>query len=102
MANYTYPAIFTEENGAYTVCFPDFESCLSCGCTLEEAYDMAADALALFLYDLEQDGTEIPAPTPFKEIVCSGSSHARFVEADTAEYEKQNDRCKDNRCGCKK
>lgn len=101
MARYTYPAIFAEDDGAYTVCFPDFDNCISCGCTLEAAYEMAADALALFLYDLEQEGADIPAPTPLNEVVCHGAAHARPVEADTAAYEQEHCDCRKNHCGCK-
>ena len=36
MAKYIYPAVFTkEEDGGYSVVFPDLESCYTCGDTLE-------------------------------------------------------------------
>ena len=50
---YVYPAIFTQEDDAYSVFFPDLEIATS-GETLVEAMDMAQDALCLKLYDLEE------------------------------------------------
>lgn len=40
-----YPAIFTpEEDGRYSVSFPDLPGCNTFGDNLENAYDMAFDA----------------------------------------------------------
>ena len=64
MAKYAYPAIFTpEEDGSYSINFPDLEGCYTCGDCLEDGIEMAADALALVLYGYEKDGREIPAPS---------------------------------------
>ena len=36
MAKYVYPAIFTpEENGAFSITFPDLEGCYTCGDNLK-------------------------------------------------------------------
>lgn len=95
MAKYQYPAIIKQEEGAYSVCFPDLESCVSCGGTIEEALLMAEDALSLFLYDMEQEGAAIPAPTPLDSIACEDCvSHARLIEADTGQYQEKYCRCK--------
>ncbi len=49
-----YPAcFFKEENGAYSVIFPDLNYLATCGETLEEALAMAIDCLAGYLYDVE-------------------------------------------------
>ena len=43
MARYLYPAVFDpNENGGYTVTFPDLPGCVTEGDTLDEALQMAA------------------------------------------------------------
>ncbi|MBP3804381.1 MAG: type II toxin-antitoxin system HicB family antitoxin, partial [Oribacterium sp.] len=50
MARYVYPAIFTkEENGLYSVDFPDIKGCVTCGDDLADALYMAQDVLAFTL-----------------------------------------------------
>ena len=54
MAKYVYPAVLTqEENGMYSVKFPDIEGCYTSGENLADALFMAEDALALMLYAYE-------------------------------------------------
>ena len=64
MARYSYPAVFTpEENGQFSVNFPDLESCYTCGDDMKDALIMAEDVLAFTLYDYERTGKEIPQPS---------------------------------------
>ena len=42
-----YPAIFHKEDDGFWVSFPDFPECLTEGDNMEQAYDMAVDALGL-------------------------------------------------------
>lgn len=88
MAKYIYPAVFTPEDGGYVVNFPDFESCYTEGDTLEEAMEMADDVLCLTLYDMEETGKEIPAPSSVKEIKTDGDAFVSLVHCDTVEYRK--------------
>lgn len=61
--SYTYSAIFTREvDGSYSVRWPQLDGCFTQGKNFEEAYRMAADAMALHLYGMEQDGEAIPSP----------------------------------------
>jgi predicted RNase H-like HicB family nuclease len=61
MAKYAYPAIFTrEDDGKYSVVFPDIENCFTGGNDMEDALDMAEDALCLMLYGMEEGGKAIP------------------------------------------
>ena len=46
-----YPGIFHKEDG-YRVEFPDLPGCQSCGDTLEQTMEFAAEALGLYLADL--------------------------------------------------
>lgn len=62
-SSYTYLAVFTKENdGGYSVRFPQLDGCYTQGDSFEEARRMALDAMSLHLYGMEQDGEEIPAP----------------------------------------
>ncbi len=57
MSKYVYPAIFEkEENGGYSVIFPDLEGCYTCGDDLADSMYIAEDVLAFTLYDYEKEG----------------------------------------------
>ena len=75
-----YPAIFhKEDDGQYSVEFPDL-GCATCGETLEQAFKMAKEALALWLDDCE------PAePTPLEKVVTEGDDRAMLVEAGSGD-----------------
>lgn len=91
MAKYVYPAIFTpEENGMYSVDFPDLDGCYTCGDNLTEAILMAEDALALMLYDYEKEKKEIPSPTPRDSFNLSDGKFINMIICDTIGYQKRN------------
>lgn len=62
----SYPAIFNNQNndGYYTVTFPDIPDTISQGKTLEEAIHEAPDAIAVALPDYE----EYPHPSDIQRI----------------------------------
>jgi predicted RNase H-like HicB family nuclease len=92
MAKYVYPAVFTEEeNGMYSVIFPDLEGCYSQGDNLEEAIVNANDVLCFTLFDLENEGANIPAPSSIRDIKCTESEFTSLVACDTIEYRRLND-----------
>lgn len=89
MAKYVYPAIFTpEEDGSYSIVFPDLEGCYTCGDNLEDGIEMAEDALALVLYGYEKDVREIPAPSARSAFSVSGNDFVNFIACDTMKYRK--------------
>ena len=56
-----YPAIFEQAgDGAYSVFFPDVLGCVSGGDTLEEAIDMAKEALSIHLSGMINDNDFCP------------------------------------------
>ncbi|GIO30765.1 MULTISPECIES: type II toxin-antitoxin system HicB family antitoxin [Paenibacillus] len=65
---YVFPAVFDYADDGISVEFPDLPGALTCGDTDEEALYMAKDCLALHLYGMEEDGDEIPEPTPVADI----------------------------------
>lgn len=82
MDKYIFPAIFEpgEEKG-YCITFPDLPGCITEGDTLEEAFNMAKEALELHLYSMEEDGDTIPSPTEPSKIKINNNSFITLVEA---------------------
>lgn len=64
MADLYYPAVFTPEDDGYVVHFPDINGCITEGDTLEEAYEMAYDALGITLSVYSDENKELPPSTP--------------------------------------
>lgn len=66
MAEYVYPALFhlNEEDGSYTITYPDLPGCISEGKSLENALYMAQDALRVWLGYLTDQGRPCPRPPP--------------------------------------
>ena len=65
-----YIALIHKEPGSdFGVSFPDLPGCITAGATLEEAREMAAEALAFHLEGLAQDGEAAPAPPTLETIM---------------------------------
>ncbi|KYH32691.1 type II toxin-antitoxin system HicB family antitoxin [Neomoorella mulderi] len=80
-AKYIYPAVFDPcEEGGYCVTFPDLPGCITEGDTLEEAYEMAKEALSLHLWGLEDDGDPIPKPTSPADIKVPEGGFVSLIE----------------------
>ena len=91
MYKFSYPAIFTpEENGAYSVFFPDFESCYTCGDNLTDSIYMAEDVLAFTIYSLQKENKSLPAPSDLSSITTSEGEFVNYIACDTLEYCKRN------------
>ena len=89
MAKYAYPAIFTpEEDGSYSINFPDLEGCYTCGDSLEDGIEMASPPHALVLYAYEKDVREIAAPSDPAGIPLSGNAFVNYIACDTLRYRK--------------
>jgi predicted RNase H-like HicB family nuclease len=52
----------------YGVSFPDFPGCVTAGKTLDEARRMAAEALALHIDGMAEDGEAIPEPSTIDDV----------------------------------
>ncbi|OZV12379.1 HicB family protein [Tissierella sp. P1] len=89
MAKYVYPAIFSkEENGLYSIVFPDFEACFTQGDDIQDGLFMANDVLCLTLYDMEENKKEIPTPSDPLKIKVENNEFVTLVSCDTLEYRK--------------
>ena len=87
-SKYVYPAVFTKEGEQYSVAFPDIDGCYTCGDSLVEAVSNAQDALCLMLYDMEESGEVIPAPSDALDIekTLGDNEFISLVSCDTLEY----------------
>lgn len=90
MAKYAYPAIFTpEDDGTFSINFPDLEGCYTCGDSLEDGIEMAEDALALVLYGYEKDNRTIPIPSSPSTFTLSENEFVNYIACDTMAYRKR-------------
>ncbi len=87
---YVYPAIFIREEKGYSVSFPDFEECYTCGDDLKDAIYMAQDALAFTLFDYEKEHKSIPEPSITEKIKLAKGEFINYIVCDTIEYQKRN------------
>ena len=69
MANYL-AIIHKDPKSDYGVSFPDFPGCITAGGSIDEAKEMAQDALALHIQGMVADGDKIPAPSKLDDIVA--------------------------------
>jgi antitoxin HicB len=62
MSNYQYTIILHPdlEQGGYTVTVPSLPGCITEGKTLEEAIEMAKEAIHLYIESLVADGEPVP------------------------------------------
>ena len=54
--------------GGYTVIFPELPGCLTCGETLQEAYENAIDAKSEWIIAALEEGIKIPDPEPVLDL----------------------------------
>jgi len=86
---YVYPAIFRpEEDGGYSVIFPDIRRGATQGDNMIDAMEMAEDFLCSVLYDIEEERVEIPAPSNVKSIETQPDDIATLISADTTDYRR--------------
>lgn len=85
-----YPAIFhVAEEGGFWVSFPDLPECLTEGDNMEQAYEMAVDALGLCLSDCVACGQEIPEATAPDKIDIQDGMLLVIVEFDLEAYRRK-------------
>jgi len=86
---YVYTAVFTsEEDGAYSVYFPDLPGCYTSGDDMTDAVKMAQDALCLWLYDMEQDKKKIPPASNPRNIKTKKNEFTSIIAVDTETYRR--------------
>jgi predicted RNase H-like HicB family nuclease len=68
MANYI-GVVHKDPKSDFGVSFPDFPGCATAGSTIDEAKDMAHDALSLHIRGMLEDGENIHAPSKLEDIM---------------------------------
>lgn len=77
---YFYPAVFTYEPGQeIAVVFPDLD-CATSGTNDDDALLSARELLGCVMNGLEEDGEEIPAPTPLSQVKTEENERAVLVD----------------------
>lgn len=85
-----YPAIFEKDDTGYSIFFPNISGCNSEGDTLEEAYEMAKDALGLMYTTYKENlHKAFPVPCDPSEIHLEASQALVLVEFDSLEYRRK-------------
>jgi predicted RNase H-like HicB family nuclease len=62
--------IHKDADSDYGVSFPDLPGVITAGSTLDEARAMAAEALALHLEGMAEDGEAVPEPSSLEDIMA--------------------------------
>ena len=77
MAEYVYPAIFhSNDDGSFTITYPDLPGCISVGKSLGNAMYMAQSALTQWIEYLTDKKLEIP---PASDMNCIKSAPGEFI-----------------------
>lgn len=77
---YFYPAVFTYAPGQeIAVDFPDLKAATS-GTNEDDALISARELLGCVLFGLEEDGEEIPVPTPLSDMKVKENERAVLVD----------------------
>lgn len=67
----TYIGLLHKDSDSdFGVSFPDFPGCVTAGNTLEEARQLAAEALELHIEGMIADGEAVPTPSTLDEVMA--------------------------------
>ena len=69
--SYYIALIHKERKSDFGVSFPDFPGCVTAGSTLDEAFDMAVEALSGHIETMTEAGEGIPAPSAMDEVMAN-------------------------------
>jgi predicted RNase H-like HicB family nuclease len=81
---YVYPAVFraNDDDGTFTVTYPDLPGCVSEGKSLGNALYMAQSALTQWIEYLSDKEQEIPKATTNSEISIAEGEFVNLIRAD--------------------
>lgn len=83
MAEYVYPAIFhPNEDGSFTITYPDLPGCISEGNSLGNAMYMAQSALTQWIEYLTDRKQEIPPASSLDRLEAAPGEFANLIRAD--------------------
>ena len=61
--------LWKDKKSDHGVMFPDFPGCVTAGRTLDEAKDLAVQALAFHIEGMLEDGEAIPQPSTLDQVM---------------------------------
>ncbi len=83
MTEYVYPAVFhPNDDGSYTILYPDLPGCISEGKSMGNALYMAQSALTQWLGYLTDKNEPIPAPSGLQDVETETGEFANLIRAD--------------------
>lgn len=83
MAEYVYPAIFhPNEDGTFTIVYPDLPGCISEGKSLGNAMFMAQSALAQWMEYLTDKKEEIPQASSLNDVETDQEEFVSLIRVD--------------------
>ncbi|EFK11786.1 toxin-antitoxin system, antitoxin component, HicB family [delta proteobacterium NaphS2] len=68
MSNYI-AIVHKDAKSDFSVSFPDFPGCITAGKDIDEAKDMAQEALTFHVQGMIEDGETLPDPSKLEEIM---------------------------------
>lgn len=67
---YYIAILHKEAKSDFGVSFPDFPGCITAGQSIDEAKDLAQEALALHTKGMIEDGEQMPVPSKLEDIMA--------------------------------
>jgi predicted RNase H-like HicB family nuclease len=93
-----YIAYLHKDKGSdFGVSFPDFPGCVTAGRTLEEAREMAAEALTLHMAGMIEDGEALPEPSTLDQLPGDPAIQGAIAFLVSAEAPEKEDACEYHR-----
>ena len=86
---YVYPAVLYPDDGKIGVTVPDLPGCHTYGDDWADALFFAKDAIEIWLWSAEDDGTPIPPAS--KTVPLEPGETFTLIAADTDEYRRANE-----------
>lgn len=81
-----YQAVFRQTSTGWSGFFPDLPGAVATGKSKEQILERLSEALALHLYDMEQEGDHAPLPHSYEAATLKGKySDAEFAKVSPAE-----------------
>jgi predicted RNase H-like HicB family nuclease len=79
---YSYVAVFTYDEDGICIDFPDLPGCCPCADAgdTDMALKNAKEAMGLHIWGLEQDGEELPTPTPLTALALNPNQMPVLIE----------------------
>jgi Uncharacterized conserved protein len=86
---YVFPAVFTRQEEGLSISFPDLPGCEATASSTNEGFENAKEALALFLYRMEENHETIPESTEATAIQAEENQFVTVIDAWMPPFRKK-------------